>query len=95
MFDEDEVAFLETLAAGEFAAGLGDDADILVAHDHRGIGRRMLVELDIGAADAADFHLHQRAVLRDVGHRIFPNLGLARTHANGCKDFFDHCDNLQ
>jgi hypothetical protein len=34
VLDEDEVAFLETLAPGELAARLGDIADVLVAHDH-------------------------------------------------------------
>ena len=31
--------------------------------------RRRLVELDVGAADAGDLHLHQRAVGRDLRHR--------------------------
>ena len=33
MLDEDEIAFLEALALREFAARLGDRADILVPHD--------------------------------------------------------------
>ena len=37
-------------------------ADVLVAHDGGLVVRRMRVELDVGAADAGDFHLHQRAV---------------------------------
>ena len=61
VLDEHQVAFLEALALGELAAGLGDDADVLVAHDGGLVVRRMLVELDVGAADAADLHLHQRA----------------------------------
>src|SRR5262249_7541649 len=77
VLDEDEIAFLESLAAGEFAAGLGDSADIFVPHDHRGVRRRMLVELDVGAADAADFHFHQRGVLRNVRHGKFAQFGPA------------------
>ena len=61
VLDEDQIAFLEALALGELAAGLGDVADILVAHDGGLVVRRVLVELDVGAADAADLHLHQRA----------------------------------
>src|ERR1700733_4932918 len=34
VLDKDEIAFLKSLATAEFPAGLGDDADILVAHDH-------------------------------------------------------------
>ena len=94
MLDEDEIAFLETLAAGEFAAGLGDGADILMPHDHRRGGRRMLVELDVGAADAADLHLHQRRVLRDVRHRIIADFGLARPGAHRRQYFFGHVHSL-
>ena len=61
VLDEDEIAFLEALALGELAAGLGDIADVLVAHDGGLVVRRMLVELDVGAADAGDLHLHQGA----------------------------------
>src|SRR5215469_302207 len=42
VFDEDEIALLEALAAGEFTASFGDGADIFVAHDHRRLGRRVL-----------------------------------------------------
>src|SRR5215467_683969 len=35
VFDEDEIALLEALTPRELAPGLGDDADILVPHDHR------------------------------------------------------------
>ena len=44
-------------------------ADVLVAHDGGLVVRRMRVELDVGAADAGDLHLHQRAVRRDIRHR--------------------------
>src|SRR5215472_11510589 len=37
---EHQIALLETLAPGELAPRLGDDADVLVAHDHRALGRR-------------------------------------------------------
>src|SRR5712691_6567325 len=77
MFDEDEIAFLEALAAGEFTAGFGDGADIFMAHDHGRSRRWMLVELDVGAADATDFHFHQCGVLRDVRHRKFAQFGPA------------------
>src|SRR5262249_44654764 len=49
VLDEYQVALLETLAPGELAARLGDDADVLVAHDHRTLGRWGLVELHIGS----------------------------------------------
>src|SRR6185436_16797053 len=88
--DEHEVAFLETLAAHELAPGLGDDADVLVAHDHRRLGRRRGVELDVGAADPGHLHLHQRRILGDVGHREFADLGLACRRADGGQDFFAH-----
>ena len=84
MFDEDEIAFLKTLAAGEFAAGFGDGADVFMAHDHRRSRWRMLVKLDVGAADAADFHFHQRGVLRDVRHRKFAQFGPARPGPHRC-----------
>src|SRR5271170_4150748 len=50
MLDKNQVAFLKTLAAGEFAAGLGDDADILMPHDDGGARRRVLVKFHVGAA---------------------------------------------
>src|SRR5882672_2862047 len=81
VLDEDQVAFLEAFPAGEFTPGLGDDADVLVAHDHRRRRGRRLVELDVGAADAGDLHLHERAVRRDLRHRKFADLGLAGPRA--------------
>src|SRR6516162_924607 len=77
VLDENEIALLESLAAGEFAAGLGDGADIFVAHDHWSVRRRMFVGLDVGAADATDFHFHQRGILRNLRHRKFAQLGPA------------------
>jgi len=88
---EHQVAFLETLAGGEFAAGLGDHADILVTHDDVLFGRRMLVELDVGAADAADLHLQQRGIRRDVRHRVFANFGPARPDPHRRQHFLCHC----
>ena len=91
VLDEDQIAFLEALALGELAAGLGDVADVLVAHDGGLVVRRMLVELDVGAADAADLHLHQRRVGRDVRHRVFADFGLARSGPDGRQHFLCHC----
>src|SRR5580692_735963 len=76
VLDKDEVALLESLASRELAAGLGDDADILVTHDDRRARRRMLIELHIGAADAADLHLQESRVFWDIRHRIVPEFGL-------------------
>jgi hypothetical protein len=90
VFHEHQVALLEALASGELAARLGDRADVLVAHDHRALGRRRLVQLDVGSADPGDLHLHQGRVFRDVRHRIFADLGLARAYSHGRKDFFHH-----
>src|SRR5580698_2989388 len=90
VFDKDEISLFESFAKREFAAGLGDSADVLVAHDGGLIVRRMLVELDVGAADAADLHLHQRRVLRDIRHGIFADFGLARPGAHRRQYFFSH-----
>jgi hypothetical protein len=73
VLDEDQIAFLEALAAGEFLAALGDVADVLVAHDHGAFDRRVEIELHVGAADAADFDLHQGCVIRMSG------IGYSRT----------------
>src|SRR3954468_4052101 len=59
VLDEDEIALLEALARRELAAGFGDIANVLVAHDGGLAVRRVLVELDVGAANAADLHFHQ------------------------------------
>ena len=86
MLDEDEIAFLEALALGEFAAGLGDSADVLVTHDGGFVVRRVLIELDVGAADAGDLHLHQGAHPAEhpaSGYsRISVLLGAVRTAAS-------------
>src|SRR5688572_28780910 len=77
VLDEYQVAFLEALAPRELAPSLGDGPDILVAHDGRRGPRRVLVELDVGAADAGDLHLHERRVLRHVRHWKLADLHLA------------------
>src|SRR5712671_7018695 len=88
VLDEHQVAFLEALAARELAPRLGDDADVLVAHDHRGAGGRGLVQLDVGAADAGHLHLHEGAVLGNIRHGEFPDLRLGGTYPYCCKYFF-------
>jgi len=90
VLDKNEVAFLEALAPREFAADFGDGADILMAHDDGGARRRMLVELDVGTANAADFHHQQRGVLGNVRHRIFADFGLARPGSHRRQYFFGH-----
>ena len=95
VLDEDEIAFLEALAAGELATGLGDVADVLVTHDDGRRSRRMGVELDVGAADARDFHLHQRRVVGDIRHGIFAEFGFAGAGANRRENFLDHLGLLQ
>ncbi len=90
MLNEDKIAFLETFALGEFAAGLRDIADILMAHDGGLIARRVLIKLDVGAADAADLHFHQRRIRRNIRHRIFADFGLARPRPYGCQYLLGH-----
>ena len=90
VLDEDQIAFLEALALGELAAGLGDIADILVAHDDGRCAGRVLVKLDVGAADAADLHFHQRRIRRNVRHRVFADFGLARPRPHGCQYLLGH-----
>src|SRR5262249_42081131 len=90
MLDKDQIAFLEALAAGEFAPRFRDHSDFLVAHDHRLFGRRRFVKFTIVSADSGDLHLHQRGVPRDTRHRIFADLGLAWTHANRRHYAFRH-----
>ena len=92
VFDEHEIAFLEPLAAREFAPGLGDNADVLVPHNHRALSGRALVELHIGAAYSRHLHLHQGGILRDIRHRVFADLGLARTHPHRRQNTFRHRD---
>jgi hypothetical protein len=90
VLDEDQIAFLEALAARKLASRLGDVADILMAHDGRRIVRRRLVELHVGAADAGDFHLQKRRVVRDLRHRIFADFHLARPRADRRQYLFRH-----
>jgi hypothetical protein len=61
-----------------------------VAHDGGLVGRRLLVELDVGAANAGDFHLHQGCVGRNLRHRIFADFGLARAYPDGRQHFLSH-----
>ena len=94
VLDEDEVAFLDPLALDEAAARLDDGADILVPHDDRRVRRRLGVELHVGAADAGDLHLEQRALLRNLRHRIFAQLGLMRAGAHRRQYLFRHAATL-
>src|SRR5262249_22303920 len=57
--------------------------------------RRRLVKLDVGPANSRHFHLHQRGVVRNVRHREFAHLGLARACSHGRKDSFHHGDHLR
>ena len=83
VLDENQVAFAEALAAREFAAGLGDVTDVLVAHDHGAWRRRSLVELDVGSANARDFHFEQSAIGGNLGHGKFANFSFAWAYPNG------------
>ena len=64
VLDEDAVPVGEAVPLLEQVAGAGDDADVLVAHDHRSLdhGGRARVHLHVGAADAGDFNPQQRGV---------------------------------
>ena len=79
---------MKPLAAREFASRFGDGTDVLVAHDGGFVVGRMRVEFDIGAADAGNFHLQQRAVGGDIRHGIFADFGFARADSHGCYYFF-------
>src|SRR5439155_8621465 len=89
------VAFLEALAARELAPRLRDVADVLVAHDDRRLRGRGLVELHVGAADAADLDLEQRRVLRDVGHGVFADLRGRRSGPHSGQYFFQRGSLIQ
>ena len=80
---EYQVAFPEAFACGELATRFGDVTDILVPHDHRSFRRRCLIHLDVGSTNAADFHLQQCTILRNIWHGEIANLSLTRTHSNG------------
>src|SRR5260370_9224541 len=80
VLDKNQIAFFKSFAPGELAAGFGDVADILVAHDHGSLGRRRLVHLDVSSADAADFHLEQSAIGRTIRHGAIANLRFVRTN---------------
>src|SRR5271169_4942287 len=90
VLDKDEVALFESFASREFPAGLGDGADILVAHDHRRARRRVLVKLDVSAADATDLHLQKGRILGNIRHGIFPYLGGTRRGPHRRHYFFGH-----
>ncbi len=83
VLDEYQIAFFETFASGELATRFGDVTDILVTHDHWSFRRRCLIHLDVGSTNAADFHLQQCAILRNIRHGEITNLSLTRTHSNG------------
>ena len=88
VLNEHQVALLEALAPRELAPGLGDIADVLVPHDGGLVVRRMRVKFDIGAADASDLHLQQRAVGGNLRHRVLADFGLAGADSHGGKNFF-------
>src|SRR5580704_8762743 len=90
VLDKDEIALLKSLPSREFTAGFGDGADILVTHDDGGARRRMLVEFDVGAADAAYFQLHDRGSLGNTRHRIVTDFGRARPRSHRRQYFFLH-----
>src|SRR4051812_9999074 len=77
MFNEDKIARLETFATGELAPCLGDIADVLMSHDCGSVTRRSLIELYVRAADAGNFHLQERGVLRNIRHWELAKLGPA------------------
>src|SRR6266566_10073064 len=79
---EHQVPFLEAFAPDELPAGLGDVANVLVTHNHGGVLRRWCcVQLNISPANAGDLHLHQGAVLQDLRHWEFADLGFAWSHS--------------
>ena len=84
------IAFPETFPALKFAACFRDDADVFVAHDDGGLGRRVEIELYVGAADAAHFDLQEGGVIGDVWHGIFADFGRAGRGADSGKNFFGH-----
>src|SRR5262249_30686320 len=90
MLDKDQIAFLEALAAGEFAPPLRDHSDVLVAHDHPALGRRRLVKFYIASADSRALPLLLHGVVRDTRHGIFADLGLAGPHATRRHYAFRH-----
>src|SRR5215470_14125157 len=94
MLDEHQVALAKPFALGELAPGLGDGADVLVAHDDRRGGRRLLVQLDVGAADAGDVHPHQGGVGRDIRHGKLAQLGFARAHPHRRQHLLCHVKHL-
>src|SRR5882762_5788159 len=82
VLDEHQVPFLEALAPGELATRLGDVANVLVTHNHGSVLRRWCcVQLNISPANAGDLHLHQGAVLQDLRHWEFADLGFTRSHS--------------
>ena len=87
MLDEDEVAFLKAFAVRELAAGLGDDADILVTHDDGVAGRWMLVEFTSvpQMPPTSIFISAASAAMSGMGYsRISVLLGPVRTAASTC-----------
>jgi len=93
VFEQYAVAFLDALALLELAARLGDDADVLVTHDH--VFDLLGVVLDVAAADARDFDLDEGRFRVDVGHIEFTVNGFVRAHLHGRRDFLHHCHFLQ
>src|SRR3972149_4119763 len=70
-FKNDPVALFHFMDRSGVVAELLDAAENLMAENDRVIDFEFAVEiLNVGAADAAHFHLHQSAVRRNVGKGI-------------------------
>src|SRR3990172_1363346 len=78
--ENDPIALFDFVDRGRVAAELLDAAEDFMAENNRVIDLELAVKVfDVGAADAAHFHLHQPAVGGNVGDRIFANLEFVRT----------------
>src|SRR3989337_473126 len=71
-FENDAIALFDLMDRARVAAELLDAAEDFMAENNRVIDFELAVKVfDVGAADAAYFHLHQPAVGWNVGDRIF------------------------
>jgi hypothetical protein len=87
---EDPVTLAQAVDLLPLRAGLLDDADVLVAHDHRRVDGGLAVQLDVGAADAGDLDPEQRGVVRDLGHRELPELRRPGSGPDRCQHLLCH-----